>query len=252
MVEMTLSSGSDVYASLPWGHGRDMRRATLCRAILITLLSVLTAWPVSAAASEPVESAARAAQEIRQTVAHIAVRVEVEGSGTENVCTGWIGWSEEGRSAAYTAAHCYRAGARYRLIVAGGDPVYATSLARWDGLDLMVLWFPRGHLPALRIWKPLPAGAFRAVYALSEHGAPLRLVDVAIPRVYWEIRFQSHPLAVALPLTSAPGTSGAPVVDLADGALIGMIVGFALDRPELAAVVPAQSIYDALTTATRR
>src|SRR3972149_6023281 len=122
----------------------------------------------------------------------------------------------------------------------------------WEGLDLMVLWFPRGGLPALRFWKPVPAGAFHAVYVLSERGAALRLVDVAVPRVHWEIRFHTHPVAVAIPLLSAPGTSGAPLVDLADGALVGVIVGVAVGRPELAAVVPAQSIFDALTAPARR
>jgi hypothetical protein len=98
----------------------------------------------------------------------------------------------------------------------------------------------------------MPAGPFRALYVLTERSAPLRIVDVAVPRVHWEIRFNTHPAAVAVPLMSAPGTSGAPVVDLADGALVGMIVGYAIDRPDLAAVVPAQSIYDALIATPHR
>jgi hypothetical protein len=126
------------------------------------------------------------------------------------------------------------------------------SLSRWESLDLMVLWFPRGALPALRFWKPIPVGPFRALYVLTERGAPLRVVDVAVPRVHWEVRFHTHPAAVAVPLLSAPGTSGAPVVDLADGALVGMIVGYAVDSPDLAAVVPAQSIYDTLIATPRR
>ena len=83
---------------------------------------------------------------------------------------------------------------------------------------------------------------------MSDRGSPLRFVDVPIPRVYWEIRFENHPSAVALPLYSVPGTSGAPVVDASDGLLIGMVVGYATERPEVAAVVPAQTIYDALVS----
>ena len=221
-------------------------------AALLCLLALTAARPMPAGAAPQARALAPTANQVRQIVSHASVRIEVEDAVMRGVCTGWIGWSEDTRSAAYTAAHCFRAGARYRLIVAGSDDVvYATNLTRWESLDLMVLWFPRGGLPALRSWKPMPAGPFRAVYVLSARGAPLRLVDVAVPRVHWEIRFNTHPLAVAVPLMSVPGTSGAPVVDLRDGALVGMIVGFAVDRPELAAVVPAQSIYDALVAASR-
>ena len=218
----------------------------------ICLLALIAVWSAPTAAAPP-GTLAPTADQVRHIVSHAAVRIEVEDAGARSVCTGWIGWSEEARSAAYTAAHCFRRGASYRLtVIDSNDPVYATNLTRWESLDLMVLWFPRGGLPALRFWKPIPAGAFHAVYAFSARGAPLRLVDVAVPRVHWEIRFYTHPAAVAVPLPSAPGTSGAPVVDLADGALVGMIVGFAVDRPQLAAVVPAQSIYDALMVTPRR
>jgi len=251
MFPMTLSS--DVYPSARSGHARDMARLSAPRvAAFVYLLALVAVWSTPAAAAPP-RTLAPTADQIRHIVSHAAVRIEVEDADTRSVCTGWIGWSEDTRSAAYTAAHCFRAGARYRLTVIGSDDaVYATNLTRWESLDLMVLWFPRGGLPALRFWKPVPAGAFHAVYVLSERGAALRLVDVAVPRVHWEIRFHTHPVAVAIPLLSAPGTSGAPLVDLADGALVGMIVGFAVDRPALAAVVPAQSIYDALTAAAHR
>ena len=251
MVAMPLSS--DVDPSARSGHAPDMPHLSAPRvAALICLLAIIALRPAPVAAVAP-RTLALAEEQIRQIVSHAAVRIEVEDATTRSVCTGWVGWSEEVRSAAYTAAHCYRTGARYRLTMDGhDDAVYATNLTRWDSLDLMVLWFPRGGLPALRFWKPIPGGPFRAVYVLSERGAPLRLVDVAVPRVHWEVHFNTHPVAVAVPLMSAPGTSGAPVVDLADGKLVGMIVGFAVDRPDLAAVVPAQSIYDALTAAMRR
>jgi hypothetical protein len=219
--------------------------ASLC---LLTLIAVSS----GAAAASPARTSAGADQ-VRQFVTLATVRIEVEDATMRGVCTGWVGWSEDARSAAYTAAHCYRAGARYRLTINGTtEMVYATTLTRWESLDLMVLWFPRGGLPALRFWKPVPPGPFHALYVLSERGAPLRLVDVTVDRVHWEVRFNTHPVAVAIPLLSAPGTSGAPVVDLADGALVGMIVGFAVDQPGLAAVIPAQSIYDALVASSRR
>lgn len=221
-------------------------------AALLCLLGMLALWPVVPAAGAP-RAPGPSADKIRSFVSHATVRIEVEEATFRGICTGWIGWSEEARSAAYTAGHCYRPGAYYRLTsLDGRDAVYATSLSRWESLDLMVLWFPRGALPALRFWKPMPAGPFRALYVLTERSAPLRIVDVAVPGVHWEIRFNTHPAAVAVPLMSAPGTSGAPVVDLADGALVGMIVGYAIDRPDLAAVVPAQSIYDALIATPHR
>jgi len=221
-------------------------------ALLLCLLGLLSAWSPSTVAA-PGRPTTPTAEQVRSVVAHAAVRIEVEDADSRSVCTGWIGWSEDTRSAAYTAAHCYRPAAHYRLtVIDGSDAVYATNIVRWENLDLMVLWFPRGGLAALRSWKPMPGGPFRAVYVLSERGAPPRLVDVVVPRVHWEVRFHTHPAAVAIPLLSVPGTSGAPVVDLADGALVGMIVGFAADQPALAAVVPAQSIFDALTAPARR
>lgn len=221
-------------------------------AALLCLLALLALWPVVPAAGAP-RAPGPSADQIRSFVSQATVRIEVEEANFRGICTGWIGWSEDARSAAYTASHCYRPGAYYRLTnLDGRDAVYAMSLSRWENLDLMVLWFPRGALPALRFWKPMPAGPFRALYVLTERSAPLRIVDVAVPRVHWEIRFNTHPAAVAVPLMSAPGTSGAPVVDLADGALVGMIVGYAIDRPDLAAVVPAQSIYDALIATPHR
>ncbi|HEY6103174.1 MAG TPA: trypsin-like peptidase domain-containing protein [bacterium] len=219
----------------------------------ICFLALISAWPAAAPVGAAPRSLTPSAEQVRSFVSHAAVRIDVETSDTHGICTGWIGWSEEARSAAYTAAHCFRAGAHYRLTPVGSDEgVYANSVTRWESLDLMVLWFPRGGLVAIRFWKPIPAGPFRALYALSDRGAPLRLVDVSVPRVYWEVHFNTHPVAVAVPLFSAPGTSGAPVVDLADGALVGMIVGFAVDRPDLAAVIPAQSIYDLLISTPRR
>jgi hypothetical protein len=229
---------------------------TPCRAARLaaslSLLALIALWPAAETAAAP-RGSAPSADEVRSFVSHATVRIEVEEATFRGICTGWIGWSEDTRSAAYTAGHCYRPGAYYRLTsIDGRDSVYAMSLSRWDSLDLMVLWFPRGALPALRFWKPMPAGPFRALYVFTERGAPQRIVDVAVPRVHWEVRFNTHPAAVAVPLLSAPGTSGAPVVDLADGALVGMIVGYAVDRPDLAAVVPAQSIYDALISMPRR
>ncbi len=210
----------------------------------------LLAWP-SPATPAPLERPVPHVEPVRQLLQDVAVRIDIEAEQTRGICTGWIGWSEEVRSAAYTAAHCYRDGARYRVTLGTGETVYASALTRWEGLDLMALWIPRGALRALRNWKPIPGGAFHVLYVLNERGGPLRFVDVPIPRVYWEIRFENHPSAVALPLYSVPGTSGAPVIDAADGLLVGMVVGFVTERPEVAAVVPAQNIYEALSGAAR-
>ncbi|MGH2398233.1 MAG: trypsin-like peptidase domain-containing protein [bacterium] len=230
------------------GIAQGVRRLTT-RLWALSFLLLLT-WP-SSAIPAPLERPLPNVESVRQLLQDVAVRIDIIGEETRGICTGWIGWSEHTRSAAYTAAHCYREGARYRLTLGTGETVFATSLTRWDGLDLMALWIPRGDLRALRSWKPMPGGAFHVFYVLSERGAPPRFVDVPIPRVYWEIRFENHPSAVALPLYSVPGTSGAPVVDAADGLLVGMIVGFVTERPGVAAVVPAQSIYEALSSASR-
>ena len=215
-------------------------RRHLARVAAVLCLLVF-AWPSPAA-----PATAQNLDPVRQILQDVAVRIAVEGDEHRGVCTGWIGWSEETRSAAYTAAHCYREGARYRITLGTGESFYATHVTRWDGLDLMALWLPRGRLRSLRGWKRMPEGPFHILYVLSDRGSPLRFVDVPIPRVYWEIRFENNASAIALPLYSVPGTSGAPVVDVADGLLIGMVVGYVTERPEVAAVVPAQTIYDAL------
>lgn len=222
-----------------------MRRSSLSAAAVLCLL-LLVPSPAAPAIAPRLAQPAANGETARQALQDAAVRILVEGAGQRGLCTGWIGWSEQTRSAVYTAAHCQQDGARYRVILATGESVYATHFTRWESLDLMALWVPRGRLRALRGWKPLPEGPFHALYVLSERGSTLRFVDVPIPRVYWEIRFENHPAAIALPLHSVPGTSGAPVIDLSDGLLVGMVVGFVTERPEVAAVVPAQTIYDAL------
>lgn len=210
---------------------------------------------VSLALAEAAAPAARAAaptpEQLRQFLQTVIVRIEMESPAQRGVCTGWVGWTEPGRSAVYTAAHCYRPEARYLLRLAGGDTVYSTGHAKWDTVDLMALWLSRGQLPVLRAWKSLPSTPFRALYVLSDRGTTVSQVEVEVPRVLWEIRFKSHPQAVALPLTSLPGTSGSPIIDLADGLLVGMVVGFLEDRPEVAAVVPASQIYETLLAASR-
>ncbi|HEY3247767.1 MAG TPA: serine protease [bacterium] len=210
----------------------------LPRLPLLLCACVVLAAPASAGPS--------AAELIRQQLWQAAVRIEIDLPTTRARCTGWIGYTEPGRSAAYTAAHCYREGAQYRVTLENGDLVAASNLTRWPGIDLMALWIPRGNLRALRAWKPLPDGPFRALYVLSKMGGPLILTEALVQRVYREIRFDDHPTAVAVPAYSQPGTSGAPIVDLADGMLIGMVIGYASERPEVAAVIPAERIYETL------
>lgn len=212
------------------------------RALLVLVLLWVQVWPAGAAPStEPT----------RQLLQEVAVRIEAVSPGQRGICTGWIGWSESTRSAVYTAAHCYQDGAAYRITLATGDSVYATSLSRWDQEDLMALWIPLGGLRVLRIWKPLPQGSFRAMHVLNMPGRPLQIVETPVERVYREIRFYNHPAAVAIPVYSVPGTSGAPIVDSADGVLLGMVVGHLTERREISAVIPAQYIYDILSNASR-
>jgi len=227
------------------GHLIDVRRTG--RWATVTVVALVLAWPAGAA---PSAQPAPTSEQLYQVLQSVTVRIDVEMPDQRGICTGWTGWSEPSRSAVYTAAHCYHPTGRYRIKVAGGV-VYADGFAKWDGLDFMALWIPRGALPVLRSWKHLPGAPFRALYMLSEHGNGMRPVEVDIPRVYWELRFQNRPAAVAVPLYSHPGTSGAPIIDMADGLLVGMVVGFLDDRPDIAAVVPAQAIYEALATATK-
>ncbi len=233
-----------VYGGCALGHLIDVLRGG--RWATVVVVSLVLAWPVGAAPSR--QTQAPAVEQLRQLLQTVTVRIDVEMPDQRGVCTGWVGWSEATRSAVYTAAHCYQPNGKYRITV-GGEVIYANGFAKWDGLDLMALWIPRGQLPVLRSWKQLPGAPFRAMYMLSEHGNGMRLVEVDIPRVYWEIRFENRPAAVAVPLYSYPGTSGAPIIDLADGLLVGMVVGFLDERPDIAAVVPAQTIYEALITA---
>lgn len=210
---------------------------------LILILVVLPAWPVSAAIPP-------APDQLRHLLTEASVRIEIDSPVEHGFCTGWVGWSEDNRSAVYTASHCFRDGARYRLVFASGDAAFAVGLARWDELDLMALWVPRGRLRAMRDWKPIPDEPFRALYILQDRGN-LRVLERIVTRIFWEIKFENHPAAVAIPLYTIPGTSGAPIVDKADGLLVGMVVGYLIDRPDIAAMLPANQIYDALVAAAR-
>lgn len=230
------------------GHSINVLRAR--RWVAVFVAALVLAGPAAAAPARQ-SQAPPTAEQLRQFLQSVTVHIDIEMPERRGVCSGWIGWSEAGRSAVYTAAHCYQPNAIYRIKVGSGDPTTSTGFAKWDALDLMALWIPRGPLPVLRTWKQIPSTPFRAMYMLTERGSGTRLVEVDIPRVYSEIRFENHPAAVALPLYSYPGTSGAPIIDLADGVLVGMVVGFLDERPDIAAVVPAQSIYEALISGSR-
>jgi hypothetical protein len=188
----------------------------------------------------------------RQLLQDVAVRIEATTLNARGLCTGWIGWSEASRSVVYTAAHCYEDGASYRVILGSGDRISVIGLTRWDQEDLMALWIPVGGLRALRMWKPLPGLAFRTLHVVNTPGAAQQIVETAIERVFSEIRFHNHPAAVAIPVYSAPGTSGAPLVDAKDGVLLGMVVGHLSERRTVSAVIPAQFLHDLLSKATPR
>lgn len=221
------------------GHNLAVPRL---RVVLLAGLLWLQAWPAGAAPSLDAAT---------QLLQHVTVRIEAEAPGVRGNCTGWIGWSEPSRSAVYTAAHCAYADAAYRVILPSGDFVYATGSTRWNQEDLMALWIPIGGLRTLRSWKPLPDRAFHALHALNTPGRPLQILQTPVERIYSEIRFFNHPAAVAIPIYSAPGTSGAPVVDAADGLLLGMVVGHLSERREVSAVLPAQFLYEVLSNASR-
>ncbi|MGH2349915.1 MAG: S1 family peptidase [bacterium] len=210
--------------------------------VLLCACAVLTA-PAAAGPSTN--------EQIRRHLWQAAVRVEVDLPTRRALCTGWIGYSDSVRSAVYTAAHCYREGAQYRITLDTGDAQVATSVTRWPEVDLMALWISKGNLRALRSWKRLPEGPFRAVYVVRARDGPLTLTETLVERVYREIRFDNYPSAVAVPAYSRPGTSGAPILDLADGLLVGMVIGYANERPDVAAVIPAELIYEVLSAAVR-
>ncbi|TMJ13182.1 MAG: trypsin-like peptidase domain-containing protein [Bacillati bacterium ANGP1] len=236
-----------VYGGCRAGHFIDVLRAGRWATVIVVALAL--AWPVGAAPT-PLPQASPGIDQLRQFLQAVIVHIDIDMPERRGVCTGWVGWTESARSAVYTAAHCFQPDARYRVTI-GTENILSAGFTKWDALDLMALWIPRGQLPVLRAWKHMPDTPFRAMYMLTERGNGSRLIEVDIPRVYSEIRFENRPAAVALPLYSYPGTSGSPIIDLADGRLIGMVVGYLDDRPDIAAVVPAQSIYDALIAATR-
>ncbi len=216
----------------------------LTRVLSTVVLLVIVSWSAHA---DP----APTTDQIRQFLRDISAHIDVEAADLREVCTGWVGWSQAEGSALYTAGHCFRDGARYRLTFATGETVYASSSVRWNELDLLALWIPRGGLRALRSWKQIPDTPFQALYVLNVGDGNLELVEAQVPRVHWEIRFKNSPGAVAIPIYVLPGTSGAPVLDLTDGLLLGMIVGHAPEQPDLTAVIPARLIYKALSDSAK-
>lgn len=236
-----------VYAGCRTGHCIDVLRAGRWTTVIVAAL--VLAWPVGAAPPSQAQ-APPSIDQLRQFLQTVIVRIDIDMPERRGVCTGWVGWTEATRSAIYTAGHCNQPDAKYQVTV-GTEHIVSTGFTKWDALDLMALWIPKGQLPVLRAYKQLPGIPFRAMYMLTERGKTSRLVEVDIARVYWEIRFENRPGAVAIPLYSYPGTSGSPLIDMADGLLLGMVVGYLDDRPDIAAVVPAQTIYDALVSATR-
>lgn len=197
-------------------------------------------------------AAAPSGEPARQLLQDVAVRIEAITPEIRGLCTGWIGWSEPTRSVVYTAAHCYEDGAAYRVILGNGDMVSVIGLVRWDQEDLMALWIPLGGLRVLRMWKPMPAHAFRALHVVNTPGTAQQIVETSIERVFDEIRFNNHSAAVAIPIYSAPGTSGAPLVDARDGLLLGMVVGHLSQHRAISAVIPAQFLYELLVRVSKQ
>ncbi len=215
------------------------------RVLAAICLVALVSWP--GRANRPPSLA-----EARELLKDVAVHIDIETPTAPEICTGWIGWSEEGRSAVYTAGHCFQTSARYRLTLSTGEILYATGHVRWPGSDLMALWIPRGPLRAIRAWKAMPKGSFRALYILNGEGVMLEVAESQIPHPYPEIIFLNAPAAVALPMPVLPGTSGAPVLDAADSKLVGMVVGRVPGRKEIAAIIPASRIYKVLVNAGKQ
>lgn len=194
-------------------------------------------------------AAAPAREPAIQLLQDAAVRIESTTADARGLCTGWIGWSEPTRSVVYTAAHCYEDGATYRVILWNGDMISVTGMTRWDQEDFMALWIPVGRLRMLRMWKPIPTHAFRAVHVVNTPGADQQIMETKVDRVLSEIRFFNHPAALAIPIYSAPGTSGAPLIDAADGLLLGMVVGHLSEDRGISAVIPARFLYELLVKA---
>lgn len=212
----------------------------------LTIIGLLIVWSSPAAAFR-----AGTPDQARQFLKDVSVRIDIESAEALEVCTGWIGWTETGRSAIYTAAHCFQTDARYRLTLSTGETIYATVLARWTDLDLMALLIPRGPLQAIRTWKPLPEAPFHALYMMSADGGTLEVTEAQVSRLYREIVFINSPASVAIPIPVRPGTSGAPILDLADSLLVGMVVGHLPERRDIAAILPASRISKALLDAAK-
>ncbi len=218
--------------------------ARFSRALSVAVIVLVWSWPAVAVRGPSPE-------QTRQFLKDVAVHIDIETPNVLEVCTGWIGWTETGRSAVYTAAHCYQPGATYRLALSTGEVVTASGFARWNDVDLMALWIPRGPLRAIRAWKPMPTGGFYALYVLNGDGTTLAVTETRIAHLFPDIVFINAPSAVAMPISVLPGTSGAPILDQADGLLVGMIVGHIPDRRDISAVIPASRIYKALLDAAK-
>lgn len=105
-----------------------------------------------------------------------------------------------------------------------------------------------GHFswPTLGV-QPVPDVPFRILQVLRTPNNSLMLVESAVERVQREITFKNDAFSVAIRLAGQTGDSGSPVLDLADGRLVGMLIGGSTTQPGLAAVIPASVIYRTLT-----
>src|SRR2546427_12118804 len=194
---MRLPCQGKVYGGWTAGHSIDVLRAGRWATVVVVALAL--AWPAGAA-PQPQTQAAPSVEQLRQFLGSVIVRIDIDLPERRGVCTGWIGWTESSRSAIYTAAHCYQPDAKY-LVTIGSESIVSNGFTKWDSLDLMALRIPKGHLPVLRAWKHLPVVPFRAMYMLTERGNGSRLVGVAIPRAYADIRLQNRSTSATPPLS---------------------------------------------------
>src|SRR5712691_7135378 len=140
-----------------------LRLARWSTVVLVAV--VLLGWPASAMPS--LQAQALPTDHLHQFLETVTVRIDMDLPDRRGICTGWVGWTEAERSAAYTAAHCYQPDGKYRATIGGRASLSASGVTRRAAPHLMVRWVARGLLHLLGARNARPPAPCRALYRLG-------------------------------------------------------------------------------------
>ena len=232
-----------------WGIPRSARLASLVAILLVMSVGC---------AREDADPAVRLYRTLHPTVVLLTMRIPAEeparrrrGELDDAYGSGVVIASGRWGSRILTAAHVVADARGLRARVGDRRTVAAKVVATSDdALDLATVEIPVPGLSTVALGDPARLAPGRAVavlgYPIPDAFSDERLGTVASLRTGRIASIRTGAIELDLPVI--PGESGGPVVDLADGALLGIAASRFEDEPSIGFAIPVDAIRRFLAT----